>query len=91
MLDDAGAFLDAAGPLLLADEARHNLILGITGTLRETPDRYAEKRFWVGVEDGEPVAAAIRTPPYNLILATPPRRGAPWRRSPRRSTTSCPA
>ena len=28
------AFLAEAGPLLLADEARHNLILGIAGTLR---------------------------------------------------------
>ena len=71
MLEDAGAFLEQAGPLLLADEARHNLILGISGTLRESPDRYIEKHFWVGIDDGEPVAAAIRTPPYNLILATP--------------------
>jgi predicted GNAT family acetyltransferase len=71
VLEDAGAFLEQAGPLLLADEARHNLILGISGTLRESPDRYAEKHFWVGIDDGEPVAAAIRTPPYNLILATP--------------------
>ena len=43
--DDAGAFLEQAGPLLLADEARHNLILGISGTLRESPDRYIEKRL----------------------------------------------
>ena len=40
LLEDAGAFLEQAGPLLLADEARHNLILGISGTLRESPDRY---------------------------------------------------
>ena len=36
-----------------------------------TPDRYAEKRFWVVDDGGEPVAAAMQTPPYNLILARP--------------------
>jgi predicted GNAT family acetyltransferase len=66
---DARAFLEAAGPLLLADEPRNNLILGIAGTLVEHPDRYGEKRFWVVTGDaGEPAAAALRTPPYNLLL-----------------------
>jgi len=66
---DAGAFLDLAGSLLLADEARNNLILGIAGTLVEHPDRYGEKRFWLVTGDaGEPSGAAIRTPPYNLLL-----------------------
>jgi hypothetical protein len=69
LLDDAGAFLDAAGPLLLADEARNNLILGVAGTLVEDPDRYAAKRFWIVSDDGVPVAAAMQTPPYNLLLA----------------------
>jgi uncharacterized protein len=67
---DARAFLDAAGPLLLEDEARNNLILGVTGTLIEDPDRYAAKRFWVVTDEGgEPIAAAMQTPPYNLLLA----------------------
>src|SRR5262245_40935251 len=70
LTEDAGVFLDAAGPLLLADEARNNLILGVTGTLVEAPDRYAAKRFWVVADDtGAPAAAAMRTPPYNLLLA----------------------
>ena len=68
--EDARAFLDAAGPLLLDDEARNNLILGVTGTLIEDPDRFAAKRFWVVTDDGgKPVAAAMQTPPYNLLLA----------------------
>ncbi len=71
VLRDAAAFLDQAGPLLLAEEARHNLILGISGTLAVTPDRYPEKRFWVTLDGGEPVAAALLTPPYNLVLALP--------------------
>jgi predicted GNAT family acetyltransferase len=69
--DDAKRFLDEAGPLLLADEARHNLILGIAGTIRDSPDHYPVRSMWL-VRDGEDaVAAALRTPPYNLILARP--------------------
>jgi predicted GNAT family acetyltransferase len=70
-LDDAARFLAEAEPLLLADEARHNLILGIAGTIRDAPDRYPVRNLWL-VQDGEQVAgAALRTPPYNLILARP--------------------
>jgi uncharacterized protein len=70
LLEDARAFLDAAGALLLEDEARNNLILGVTGTLIEEPDRFAAKSFWVVTDDGgRPVAAAMQTPPYNLLLA----------------------
>jgi uncharacterized protein len=76
VLADAGAFLAEAAPLLLADEARHNLILGIAGTLRTTPGRYSEQRFWVVGGEGETVAAALQTPPHNLVLARPRREGA---------------
>jgi uncharacterized protein len=75
-LEDAQEFLALAGPLLLEDEARNNLILGISGTLAETPHRYTEKRFWVVLDDGEAAAAALRTPPYNLVLAWPRDGGA---------------
>jgi predicted GNAT family acetyltransferase len=70
-LDDATAFLAEAGPLLLADEARHNLILGIAGTIRDTPDLYPLRSLWLVRHAGEVVAVALRTPPYNLILAKP--------------------
>lgn len=70
-LDDPAAFLEAAGPLLLADEARHNLILGLAATAVHSPDLYSEYRAWLVVEDGEPVAAATRTPPHNIVLAAP--------------------
>jgi predicted GNAT family acetyltransferase len=70
-LDDPAAFLAEAEPLLLDDEARHNLILGIAGTLRDSPGHYPEHRLWL-VRDGvEVAAAALRTPPYGLILARP--------------------
>jgi hypothetical protein len=71
LLAGPDAFLAEAGPLLLEDEARHNLILGVTSTIRDSPGRYAERSFWVVKDGGDPVAAALRTPPYNLIVAKP--------------------
>jgi predicted GNAT family acetyltransferase len=70
-LDDPAAFLEAAGPLLLADEARHNLILGLAATAHDYPDLYPEYRAWIVVEDDEPLAAATQTAPYNVVLAAP--------------------
>jgi len=69
--DDAGAFLAEAEELLLADEARHNLILGIAGTIRDSPDIYPLRSFWLARHGAKIVGAAMRTPPYNLILARP--------------------
>jgi predicted GNAT family acetyltransferase len=69
--DDAAAFLEEAEELLLADEARHNLILGIAGTIRDSPDVYPLRSFWLARHAGRVVGAALRTPPYNLILARP--------------------
>ena len=68
-LADAAEFLERAGPLLLADEARHNLILGLAATLREQPDLYPEHLLWLAEEEGEVVGAALQTPPYRLVLA----------------------
>jgi uncharacterized protein len=57
--------------LLLEDEARHNLALGILSTARAHPGVYADVRGWV-VREGDRVAGgAIRTPPHNLVLARP--------------------
>jgi uncharacterized protein len=74
--DDASSFLRLAGPLLERDEARNQLPLGIAGTLLEHPDAYDLVWFWVVVHQGEPVAAALRTEPYNLVLADPSSRPA---------------
>ncbi|MBA2385195.1 MAG: GNAT family N-acetyltransferase [Actinobacteria bacterium] len=70
-LADPAEFLERAGPLLLADEPRHNLILGIAGTLRDSPHLYGEHRLWLVDDGGEVVGAALRTPPHNLVLARP--------------------
>ena len=64
---DPGEWLERALPLL-ADEARHNLILGLAGTLRANPALYPEHELWLVEDGGEAVAAALRTPPYNLVL-----------------------
>jgi len=74
--DDPAAYLGAAEPLLLADEARHNLMLGIAGNLRDHPGLYLEFRGWVAEDGGEIVGAALQTPPYNLVLARPSAGGA---------------
>jgi uncharacterized protein len=68
---DPAAYLGAAEPLLLGDEARHNLMLGIAGNLRDHPGLYLEFRGWVADDEGEVVGTALQTPPYNLVLARP--------------------
>lgn len=70
--EDPGAFLGAAAPLLLEDEARNNLILGIAGTLDRHPSVYQEFRLWLVEDCGSQVlGAALQTPPYNLVLGRP--------------------
>ena len=73
---DAATFLDLAGPLLSENEARHNLILGLAGTLVRHPEMYPKFHLWV-VRDGTSVAgAALMTPPHNLVLADQAEEGA---------------
>jgi hypothetical protein len=69
--DDPAAFREAAVPYLTRDEARHNLVLGISSTLIARPALYELFDLWL-VSDGADVAgAAVRTPPHNLVLAQP--------------------
>jgi uncharacterized protein len=68
-IDDPAAFLEAAEALLLEDEARHNLMLGLASTLRDHPERYPDFGLWLVEHDGEPVGAALRTSPHNLVLS----------------------
>ena len=68
---DAAAFLEAAAPVLDADEARHNLIYGICSTLVDSPQVYREAHLWTVVDGGDLVAAAVLTPPFNIVVARP--------------------
>jgi predicted GNAT family acetyltransferase len=68
--DKADEFLECAGEFLAAREAEHNLILGLSARLRRDPLVYGESPYLAAVEDGgEVVAAALRTPPHNLVLS----------------------
>jgi len=68
---DAVEFLRLAGALLERDEARNQLPLGIAGNLMARPDAFEVVRFWVVRDGGEPVAAAVRTDSFNLVLGDP--------------------
>lgn len=74
--DDAAEFLREAGPVLARDEARHNLLLGIAGVLRDRPEQYEDARLWLVTDAGGVVGAALRTPPYNLVLGSADERAA---------------
>lgn len=67
---DPAAFYDRAAPFLMADEAAHILPLGIAGSLvRHPPDSAARPYLAVVEEGGAVVAAALMTPPHNLVLS----------------------
>ena len=65
----AGEFLAVAEPELLRDEAKNNLMLGIARAVRGGRSYGGDPPYFLAVHDGRAlVSAAIRTPPYNLIL-----------------------
>lgn len=68
----AAEFLERGAPLLLADEARHNLILALAATLRDRPEAYPDFGLWLVEDAGRPIGAALRTRPHNLVLAQGP-------------------
>ncbi len=66
---DAAAFLDIAGPSLLAHEAENALLLGVATSVRDGRRYGNAPPFFACVDDGSAVTAtAVRTPPYNLLL-----------------------
>ena len=69
MYDRADDFLNVALPVLLRDEEKNNLIVGIATQVSKGRNYGEEPPLFLTVEDSdEIVAAAIRTPPYNMIL-----------------------
>jgi predicted GNAT family acetyltransferase len=69
-LADPVAFRERAEPLLLHDEPRHNLMFGILSTLIDQPGVYERFRLWLVEDDtGTARAAALQTPPFNLLLS----------------------
>jgi len=66
---DVDAFIHVAGEFLLEHEAENCLPLGIADSIRAGD--YAEAYFAI-VRDGDTiVGAALRTPPFNVLLSVP--------------------
>jgi uncharacterized protein len=63
-------FLTFAGPFLVEREAEHNLILGVTGNLRDAPETFDPDPYLATVTaGGRVVAATMQTPPFQLVLS----------------------
>jgi predicted GNAT family acetyltransferase len=66
---NASEFLAVAEVPLLRDEAKNSLILGIAGRVRDGRSYGEDPPSFLTVDvDGDLIAAAIRTPPYPLVL-----------------------
>lgn len=65
----AGEFLAVAEVPLLREEVKNSLILGISEQVSQGRQYGEDPPYFLSVHDrGSLIAAAIRTPPYNLIL-----------------------
>jgi predicted GNAT family acetyltransferase len=68
--DDPAAFFDHARPFLLAHEAHHVLMLSICARLIAAPEAFTDAPYLATVDaDGMAVAAAVMTPPHNVVLS----------------------
>jgi uncharacterized protein len=71
------AFLDHAGAFLGEREAEHNLIFGILSNLEADPSQYAAPPYLATIVHGDKVVgAAIRTPPWRIVLSVMDHPGA---------------
>src|SRR5260221_7261871 len=67
---DPAAYYQHARAFLLAHEAEHCLPIGICTTLIAQPDYSREPPYLAVVQEGDQVvAAALRTPPHNVVLS----------------------
>ena len=70
------AFLQAAEPLLLASEAENALLYGIAAKLAAGADLHQDAYFLtLGEPSAVPEAAALRTPPFVLLMTALPPAG----------------
>ncbi len=75
--DSASKFLELVRPALEKDEAANNLMYGLALLLERAPERYQHSPYrWppllaAVVEGGELAAAALMTPPFNIIVFSP--------------------
>lgn len=67
---NVAAFYQRAEQYLMAHEAEHCLMLGICSALLSNMQRLESEPYLATIEDaGNVVAAALRTPPYNIVLS----------------------
>src|SRR3989441_12989175 len=72
--------MDLAGEFLGAREAEHNLIFGICSSIDADPTQFAGPPYLATVLHGDRVVgAAIRTPPWRLVLSVMDHPGAAHR------------
>jgi GNAT superfamily N-acetyltransferase len=62
-------YLQVAGSFLEDREAEHNLLFGVASQLAEDPTQYGEPYLATVLDGGRVVGAALRTPPWRLILS----------------------
>lgn len=73
-------FMDLAGEFLEAREAEHSLIFGICSSIEADPTQYEAAPYLATVLHGDRVVgAAIRTPPWRLVLSVMDHPGAAHR------------
>lgn len=71
------AFLDLAGAFLAEREAEHNLIFGILSNIQADPAQYEAPPYLATIVHGDRVVgAAIRTPPWRLVVSEMDHPGA---------------
>ena len=68
--DAVDDFLTVAEPFLVEREAEHNLMLGVASSITEAPEAYSGPPYLAVVTHRDRVvAAALRTPPFRLVLS----------------------
>ena len=71
------AFLERTGSFLVAREAEHNLIFGICSSIEADPTAYEAPPYLASVVHRDRVVgAAIRTPPWRIVLSLMDHPGA---------------
>ncbi len=77
VVDDAREFLERAAPLVARDPISTNVIATVTANYDPTDPTVAGPARWALVSDGgDPLGAAMLTPPWNLFLSALPAGAA---------------
>jgi GNAT superfamily N-acetyltransferase len=74
---DPVVFRDRTLDYLMADEPRHNLMIGVIGTLATVPDPYDTFHLWLIEDQGSVVLVSFMTPPFNMTVSVCGHDAAP--------------